>query len=147
MDLLFDPATGGEIQKPKSAAKSLIDKRLLIPTSSQEDLTDQEEAIAELALLGIQNEEQYTRQSIEMEQQPNLQPNIKMMGHTVSNSFRNFKQLKTVESKDIKTQNVHDRVPDLNISSTNQLIEQQNSRVKTLSKARKQIMDAMDGKS
>lgn len=34
MDLLFDPATGGEIQKPKSAAKSLIDKRLLIPTSS-----------------------------------------------------------------------------------------------------------------
>lgn len=80
MDLLFDPATGGEIQKPKSAAKSLIDKRLLIPTSSQEDFTDQEEAIAELALLGIQNEEQYTRQSIEMDQQPNQQPNIKMMG-------------------------------------------------------------------
>ena len=53
MDLLYDPTSGGEIKKPKSAAKSLIDKRLLIPTSSQEDLTDQEEAIAEIALLGI----------------------------------------------------------------------------------------------
>lgn len=54
-----------------------------------------------------------------MDQKPNQQPDIRVMGHTVSNSFRNFKQLKTVESKDIKTQNVHDRVPDLNISSTN----------------------------
>ena len=50
MDLLFDHPKG-EVQKPKSAAKSLIDKKLLIPKMTSEDMTDQEEAIQELALL------------------------------------------------------------------------------------------------
>lgn len=73
---------------------------------------------------------------------------MRMMGQTTSNSFRNFKNLKANESKDvIKTQNVHERVPELNIQGANQLLEQQNPRAKTLSKARKQIMDAMEGKS
>lgn len=59
MDLLFDPSKGAEIQKPKSAAKAIIDKRLLIPSLNNEEMTDQDEAIQELALLGIQNEEHY----------------------------------------------------------------------------------------